>query len=55
MEQNHLSEVTFASLDLPEVLRRGIADAGFVNCTPIQAEALPIALAGTDIAGQAPG
>jgi ATP-dependent RNA helicase RhlB len=53
MEQDHLSEVEFASLDLPEPLRRGIADAGFVKCTPIQAEALPLALAGRDIAGQA--
>jgi ATP-dependent RNA helicase RhlB len=53
MEHNHLSEVTFASLDLPEPLRRGIEDAGFVHCTPIQAEALPLALAGTDVAGQA--
>ena len=31
----------------------GIRDAGFVNCTPIQAQTLPLALAGRDIAGQA--
>jgi len=31
----------------------GIRQAGFVNCTPIQAQALPIALAGRDVAGQA--
>ena len=32
---------------------QGIRDAGFANCTPIQAQTLPIALAGHDVAGQA--
>jgi ATP-dependent RNA helicase RhlB len=32
---------------------QGIRQAGFVNCTPIQAQTLPIALAGHDVAGQA--
>ncbi|MEJ0098960.1 MAG: DEAD/DEAH box helicase [Pseudomonadota bacterium] len=32
---------------------RGIQDAGFERCTPIQAQTLPFALAGRDIAGQA--
>jgi len=40
-------------LDLPRPVRRGIEDAGFVECTPIQASTLPLALAGSDIAGQA--
>ena len=31
----------------------GIKQAGFVNCTPIQAQTLPLALAGRDVAGQA--
>ncbi|HUA89588.1 MAG TPA: DEAD/DEAH box helicase, partial [Steroidobacteraceae bacterium] len=31
----------------------GIKQAGFVNCTPIQAQTLPVALAGRDVAGQA--
>ena len=31
----------------------GIRDAGFTYCTPIQSKALPIALAGRDVAGQA--
>jgi ATP-dependent RNA helicase RhlB len=43
----------FASLDLPESVRRGIQVAGFVTCTPIQEETLPIALRGRDVAGQA--
>ncbi|MDR2215558.1 MAG: DEAD/DEAH box helicase [Nevskiaceae bacterium] len=32
---------------------QGVWEAGFVNCTPIQAQTLPITLAGKDIAGQA--
>jgi len=31
----------------------GIHEAGFTHCTPIQAQTLPIALAGRDVAGQA--
>ena len=53
MSDDHLSELEFASLDLPEPLRRGIADAGFTHATPIQAQTLPKALAGKDVAGQA--
>ena len=32
---------------------QGIIDAGFTYCTPIQAQTLPLALQGRDIAGQA--
>lgn len=49
----HLSELPFSEFDLPEAVARGLADAGFAHCTPIQAEALPLALAGRDVAGQA--
>jgi ATP-dependent RNA helicase RhlB len=31
----------------------GIKQAGFIECTPIQAQTLPLALAGRDVAGQA--
>src|SRR4029453_5799900 len=41
------------SLGLESTLAHGIRDAGFVNCTPIQAQTLPMALAGKDVAGQA--
>jgi ATP-dependent RNA helicase RhlB len=34
-------------------VHKGIADAGFTYCTPIQSKTLPIALAGRDVAGQA--
>jgi ATP-dependent RNA helicase RhlB len=32
---------------------QGIRDAGFSHCTPIQAQTLPMALSGRDVAGQA--
>jgi ATP-dependent RNA helicase RhlB len=49
----HLSDVRFDALDLPEEIRRGIRDAGFTFCTPIQALTLPPALSGEGVAGQA--
>ena len=45
--------MNFNELNLPEALMKGIADAGFSNCTPIQEHTLPISLTGKDIAGQA--
>ncbi len=45
--------MSFTSLHLPESVARGIADAGFERCTQIQARALPRALSGLDVAGQA--
>jgi len=53
MPETHLSDLRFDSLALPEPIARGIAEAGFEQCTPIQAQTLPIALAGRDVAGQA--
>jgi len=53
MTAAHSQPVTFASLGLREELMQGIRAAGFVSCTPIQAQALPLALAGRDVAGQA--
>ena len=43
----------FNELNLPEALMKGIAEAGFSSCTPIQEHTLPISLTGKDIAGQA--
>ncbi|HXC58434.1 MAG TPA: DEAD/DEAH box helicase [Steroidobacteraceae bacterium] len=43
----------FAQFALHPSLAQGIRDAGFVRCTPIQAQTLPLALAGKDVAGQA--
>ena len=45
MSDKHLSDLAFSSLNLVEPLARGVADAGFVRCTPIQAQTLPFALA----------
>ncbi|MEE8211228.1 MAG: DEAD/DEAH box helicase, partial [Acidiferrobacterales bacterium] len=53
MSENNTGQTPFSSLRLPEAIRKGIADAGFEICTPIQARTLPIALAGRDVAGQA--
>ncbi len=53
MSEKHGRLAMFAGLDLPDAVRRGVADAGFEFCTPIQARALPIALSGRDVAGQA--
>ncbi|WP_298438537.1 DEAD/DEAH box helicase [Geobacter sp.] len=43
----------FSDLNLPEPVLRGVADAGFADCTPIQEKTLPLSLAGRDVAGQA--
>ncbi|MEE9494326.1 MAG: ATP-dependent RNA helicase RhlB [Gammaproteobacteria bacterium] len=53
MENNHLSEVSFSEFELPASLLKGVQEAGFSYCTPIQAETIPLALKGKDIAGQA--
>lgn len=43
----------FDELPIPALVLRGISEAGFSDCTPIQEHTLPITLTGTDIAGQA--
>src|SRR5215469_6557045 len=53
MTETRSDSVTFASLGLKPGVMEGIRQAGFVTCTPIQAQTLPIALAGRDVAGQA--
>jgi len=53
MTDPHSASPTFESLGLAPLLMQGIRDAGFTYCTPIQAQTLPIALAGRDVAGQA--
>jgi ATP-dependent RNA helicase RhlB len=47
-----VSPLAFGALELPDPVRRGIEDAGFVTATPIQEAALPLALRGKDVAGQ---
>lgn len=53
MSDKHLSKTRFDSFPLSESIMAGVRDAGFEYCTPIQAETLPKALDGQDIAGQA--
>ena len=53
MTTTHLTDKKFSDFSLNEFLLQGLKEAGFVFCTPIQAETLPHALAGKDVAGQA--
>jgi ATP-dependent RNA helicase RhlB len=53
MSDAHLTQLTIDSLNIPEPLKRGVAELGYTRCTPIQAQTLPVALAGRDVAGQA--
>ena len=48
-----LTDVAFSDFELPDSVRAGLERAGFSRCTPIQADTLPQALAGSDVAGQA--
>ena len=43
----------YADFDLPEPLLRGLHDTGYFHCTPIQDQAIPLALLGKDVAGEA--
>ncbi|MBZ0086603.1 MAG: ATP-dependent RNA helicase RhlB, partial [Thermomonas sp.] len=53
MSDKPLTDITFSSFELNPTLVSGLEGAGFTRCTPIQAMALPVALAGGDVAGQA--
>ncbi len=53
MTDKHLTKIEFSSFNLNEMIMQGIEEAGFSFCTPIQAQTIPIALQGKDVAGQA--
>lgn len=53
MTDKHLTDTRFDSFGLHSKLTQGIEDTGFSFCTPIQAETIPLALKGKDVAGQA--
>ena len=53
MSEKHLTDVRFDSFGFSPEIMQGIEDAGFNLCTPIQAEAMPIALDGQYVAGEA--
>ena len=53
MSEKHLTDQRFDDLPLTDSLQKGLSEAGFEYCTPIQAQSLPVALTGQDVAGQA--
>ena len=53
MNKPHLTNTLFSNLELSDAILKGLRDAGFENCSPIQDRALPLSLRGKDIAGQA--
>jgi ATP-dependent RNA helicase RhlB len=48
-----LTETKFSTFQLDDRIARGLQEAGFKYCTPIQDRTLPLALEGRDVAGQA--
>ncbi|MDQ7049234.1 MAG: DEAD/DEAH box helicase [Enterobacterales bacterium] len=52
-EDKSSKEPTFSDLALPEELNRILSEVGYEKPSPIQAEAIPVLLAGKDIIGQA--
>ncbi len=52
-EQRHLTETRFADLPIHPRLIEALSAEGLTHCTPIQAQTLPLALAGRNVAGQA--
>ncbi|MGZ4958534.1 MAG: DEAD/DEAH box helicase [Methylomonas sp.] len=53
MKKTHLTETRFSNLELSDSIIKGLKEAGFINCTPIQDKSLPLALRDKDVAGQA--
>jgi len=53
MNTTHLTNTRFSNLELSDSILRGLKDAGFDHCTPIQDKTLPLSLRGKDVAGQA--
>lgn len=53
MQALHTTDVEFTQLGLDERLIKSLREHNLTHCTSIQAECLPIALAGKDVAGQA--
>lgn len=53
MSEHHLTHTRFSEFNLKPELLSGLNEAGFEFCTPIQAESIPVALTGKDVAGEA--
>ncbi len=52
-QTNRMEKVTFDQLSLSDELMQAIGDVGYTEASPIQAQAIPMILAGHDIIGQA--
>ncbi len=50
---HHLTETRFKDFDIDANLIKGLDEAGYEFCTPIQAQSIPISLTGKDVAGEA--
>ena len=48
---HHLTETQFKDFDIDPSLIKGLNEAGYEFCTPIQAQSIPISLSGKDVAG----
>jgi ATP-dependent RNA helicase RhlB len=53
MNTTHLTQTRFNNLELSDSILKGLTEAGFIYCTPIQDRSLPLALRDKDVAGQA--
>ena len=53
MSDKPLTDICFENFDLHPILLKGLEDANYIRCTPIQAITLPLTLDGRDVAGQA--
>ena len=53
LKPEFLTHTKFEEFNLPAEVLSGLNDAGFIYCTPIQAQTLPVLLTGRDVAGQA--
>ena len=53
MSEHHLTSTRFSEFNLDPLILKGLDETGFEFCTPIQAQSIPIALTGKDVAGEA--
>lgn len=53
MTDTNITAIRFDQFDLDARVIQGLNDTGFQFCTPIQAESIPIAITGQDVAGEA--
>ncbi|MCG6938189.1 MAG: DEAD/DEAH box helicase [Gammaproteobacteria bacterium] len=50
---HHLTQTRFKDFDIDPRLIKGLDEAGYEFCTPIQAQSIPISLGGKDVIGEA--